>query len=289
LKSLWNYPDSSANPSRSYAAINREDPAFIRFVNPSDYRVARFACGACHSDQIEKATRSLMATTAMLWGGGSYNNGLLPYKHYVLGEAYTADGQPAAIVAGSEVTGAMRKQGIVDKLFPLPTWQSTRPADIFRAFESGGISRSHLFAPTALPNIGGRLESLLEPGRPDVRQSNRGPGTGLRVATPVLNIHKTRLNDPTTWFLGTNDNPGDFRHSGCAACHVVYANDGDPRHAGPYEQHGNRGKTATSDPTIAKNEHAHPMRQSLTTAIPTSQRTVRPLPPPITLSNRYRG
>jgi hypothetical protein len=62
---------------------------------------------------------------------------------------------------------------------------------------------------------------------------------------PVINIHKTRLNDPFTWFLGTNDQPGDYRNSGCAACHVVYANDRDPRHSGPYAQYGHTGKTQT--------------------------------------------
>ncbi|HTH28662.1 MAG TPA: hypothetical protein VL918_09360, partial [Sphingobium sp.] len=43
----WHYP-SSANPKRSYTLLNREAPEFVRFVNPSDYRVAREACGACH-------------------------------------------------------------------------------------------------------------------------------------------------------------------------------------------------------------------------------------------------
>ena len=58
-----------ANPERSYAALNRESPEFIRFMNPSDYRVAREACGACHLDTIVKAERSMMATGVMLWGG----------------------------------------------------------------------------------------------------------------------------------------------------------------------------------------------------------------------------
>ena len=31
----------------------------------------------------------------MFWGGASYNNGILPYKNYILGESYTADGLPA--------------------------------------------------------------------------------------------------------------------------------------------------------------------------------------------------
>jgi hypothetical protein len=36
-----------------------------------------------------------MATSAMLWGGAAYNNGILPFKRYMLGEAYTARRQPA--------------------------------------------------------------------------------------------------------------------------------------------------------------------------------------------------
>src|SRR5690606_10515627 len=63
----WHYP-SSANPKQSYALLNREAPEFIRFVNPSDYRVAREACGACHLDTIEAGERSLMATGAMFFG-----------------------------------------------------------------------------------------------------------------------------------------------------------------------------------------------------------------------------
>lgn len=91
------------------------------------------------------------------------------------------------------------------------------------------------------------------------------------MAVPVINIHKTRLNDPFSWFLGTNDQPGDFRSSGCTGCHVVYANDRDPRHAGPYASFGNMGTSRTNDPTIPRNEPGHPLKHSFTRAIPTSQ------------------
>ncbi len=106
-------------------------------------------------------------------------------------------------------------------------------ADVFRIFERGGRNIGTQFAEIGLPNPTGSIQRLEEPGRPDLKQSNRGPGTGLRVAIAVLNVHKTRLNDPFTWFMGTNDQPGDYRQSGCAACHVVYANDRDPKHSGP--------------------------------------------------------
>ncbi len=270
----WGYP-GSANPVRGYALLNREAPEFIRFVNPSDYRVAREACGACHLDLIHAAERSLMATGAMLWGGASYNNGILPFKNYILGEAYTRDGKPAKLLStGPEpgkVTPEQAARGALPVLYPLPTWHVVPPGDIFRVFERGGRNVSTQFAEVGIPNATGQIQRLEEPGRPDLRQSNRGPGTGLRVAIPVLNIHKTRLNDPFTLFMGTNDQPGDYRTSGCAACHVVYANDREPRHSLIYAPFGRDGTTQTADPTIPRGEPGHPLRHAFTRSIPTSQ------------------
>ncbi|MBM3531463.1 MAG: hypothetical protein FJX60_00315 [Alphaproteobacteria bacterium] len=266
----WKYP-SSANPERSYTLLNRESPDYIRFVNPGDYRVARESCGACHMDVIQAAERSLMSTGAMLWGGASYNNGILPLKNYVLGEAYTRDGTAAILKSPVVPTEAMRQRGILEQLMPLPAWEVIPPGDVFRVFERGGRNINPIFPEIGLPNSLGQIQRLEEPGRPDIRQSNRGPGTGLRIAVPVINIHKTRLNDPFMWFLGTNDQPGDFRSSGCTGCHVVYANDRDPRHGGPYSRFGNMGTTDTKDPTIPRNEPGHPLKHSFTRAIPTSQ------------------
>ncbi len=256
----WHYP-SSANPKRSYALLNKEAPEFVKFVNPSDYRVAREACGACHIQAIEAAERSIMATGAMLWGGASYNNGILPYKNYLLGEAYTRDGLPAKLTSpgagpGGTLSPHQVARGVLAEMYPLPTWHVIPPGDVFRVFERGGRTINSQFPEIGLPNPSGSIQRLEEPGRPDLKQSNRGPGTGLRVAIPALNIHKTRLNDPFTWFMGTNDQPGDYRHSGCASCHVVYANDREPRHSLIYAPFGRDGQTMTLDPTIAgKAEH----------------------------------
>ena len=252
----WHFP-SSANPKRSYALLNQESPEFVKFINPSDYRVARDACGACHIQAIESAERSIMATGAMLWGGASYNNGILPFKNYLLGEAYTREGDPAHITTpgagpGGKLSEDQVARGVLAEMYPLPTWHVIPPGDIFRVFERGGRTINSQFPEIGLPNPSGSIQRLEEPGRPDLKQSNRGPGTGLRVAIPALNIHKTRLNDPFTWFMGTNDQPGDYRHSGCASCHVVYANDREPRHSLTYAQYGRDGQSITADPTIAE-------------------------------------
>ena len=284
----WNTPDSS-NPERSYTLINRENPTFLRFVNPSDYRVVRHACGACHLTVIQAAERSLMATGAMLWNGASYNNGILPFKRGVLGEAYTHDGQPASIKNPIKPDAWMIEKGIVAEFFPLPAWETIPAADVFRVFERGGRVVGSQFPEIAVPNSVGRLQQLDEPGRPDMKQSNRGPGTGSRIAVPVINITKTRLNDPVAWFLGTNEQPGDYRSSGCASCHVVYANDRDPAHSGPYAKFGHEGKTITADPTIPKDKSGHPLKHEFTRAIPSSQCMICHLHQPNVFVNTFYG
>ncbi|WP_404713032.1 multiheme c-type cytochrome [Sphingomonas sp. MMS24-J13] len=309
----WNWP-SSANPKRSYTLLNREAPEFIRFVNPSDYRVARASCGACHLEIIEASERSLMSTGAMLWGGAAYNNGILPYKSYVTGEAYTKSGDPAKLLSPGNPPGTVTPQqaarGALPALYPLPTWQTVPPGDIFRVFERGGRTIGTQFPEIGLPNPSGSIQRLEEDGRPDLKQSNRGPGTGLRVAIPVLNIHKTRLNDPYLWFQGTNDQPGDYRQSGCAGCHVVYANDRDPKHSLTWAPYGRDGQTGTLDPTISglmqkaasdlhgvpaghpitgEKESGHPIEHAFTRAIPTAQCMVCHMHQPNIFLNSYLG
>ena len=284
----WHYP-SSANPQQSYTLLNRESREFIRFVNPSDYRVASEACGACHQPIIDANIRSLMATGTMFWGGAAYNNGILPFKNYVLGESYTPDGEAAKITGAAVSEETAAAHGILAELNPLPAWESVRPGDIFRVFESGGRNIINLFPETGIPNALGQIQRLEEPGRPDIRQSNRGPGTGARISVPLINITKTRLNDPLTWFLGTNDQPGDYRSSGCASCHVVYANDRDPRHSGRYAAHGHSGESITNDPTIPSGDPGHPLKHEFTRAIPTSQCMVCHMHQPNMFVNSYLG
>ncbi len=179
----WHYP-SSANPKRSYTLLNNEAPEYIRFVSPSDYRVVREACGACHLPVIVAAERSLMSTGAMFWGGAAYNNGILPFKRSIVGEAYTRDGTAAIIKSPLAPSEAMLKRGILPSLSPLPAWEVLPPADVFRVFERGGRNILNLFPEIGLPNLTGNIQRLEEPGRPDLRQSNRGFRTECPLDLP---------------------------------------------------------------------------------------------------------
>jgi hypothetical protein len=282
------HPDrwpTAANPVRSYTLLNEEDPEFIRFVNPGDLRVADRACGPCHRETVLRVQKSMMTTSTLLWGGAAYNNGILSAKNYILGESYAADGTPRRINTVPPPTEEeMRNKGVLPFVVPLPRWEITQPGNIFRTFERGGKASRQNPSEIGVPN-----PLVEEPGRPDMKLGARGLGTELRISSPVLNLHKTRLNDPHLSFLGTNDHAGDYRSSGCTGCHVIYANDRSPVHAGPYAAFGNRGLGATADPAIRKDESGHPIKHEFTSAIPSSQCMVCHMHQPNAFLNTFYG
>jgi hypothetical protein len=272
---------SSANPIRLYTGWLEESPEYVRFVNPGDLRVARETCGPCHPSQVGAVERSTMTTSAIFWAAAAYANGIVGRKGGLFGESYGRDGEARALTAAPDA--AARERGALELLVPLPRFEATQPGEYFRVFERGGLVQ-----PSTFPEIG-NPSPLEEPGRPDTRVSSRGLGTGLRVSPGVINLHKTRLNDPHLSFLGTNDQPGDYRSSGCSGCHVLYANDRDPAHSGRWAAYGHRGTSASDDPTLPRDEPGHPLRHRLTSAVTTSQCMVCHMHQPNAFVNTYLG
>jgi hypothetical protein len=269
-KAFWT---TSANPVNSTVVLNHESPEFIQFVNPGDLRVAEKACGLCHGaeakkqgaedgDIIDNVTHSMMNHGAMLWAAAAYNNGAFHLKNPLFGQDYSANGQPLALLSPRPVTAEeTRTEGLLPELLPLPRFEIAQPGNIFRVFEKGGV----------LPQQLGNPEPDERDGKPMNTLSDRGLGTNTRIDPTILSAQKTRLHDPLLGFMGSNDHPGDYRSSGCTACHVVYANDRSPTNSGWYAKYGNQGLSFSLDPTIPKNERGHPIKHQFTTAIPSSQ------------------
>jgi hypothetical protein len=258
-KEFWN---SSANPPNSNAWLNHESPEFIRFINPGDLRVAQQSCGLCHNEIIHNVDHSMMNHGAMLWGAALYNNGAYPEKNYRFGQAYAADGSPLKLINYTPVTAEdTRAHGILPFIEPLPRFNLSNPGNILRIFEKGGRKPLSL----GLPN------SEEPNGHPDRRLSERGLGTLNRTDPVFLGLQKTRLHDPLLGFFGSNDHPGDYRSSGCSACHVVYANDRSPTNSGWWSKFGHQGLSFTSDESIPKTERGHPVMHQFTRSIPSSQ------------------
>jgi hypothetical protein len=273
---------NGALPVRAYTAWLREDPDYIRFINPGDLRIASKTCGVsgCHAPEVQKVRTSMMSHGAMLWGAALYNNGAFPFKTPHFGESYSYDGKPQRMVSFPTPTAdEMRQKGVLADLQPLQRWEISQPGNVLRIFERGGKAKPEIGNPD--------LDEM--PGNPDVKLGERGYGTNLRTDPVFLGLQKTRLLDPLLYLPGTNDQPGDYRNSGCSACHVIYANDRSPEHSGPYATYGHSGFSATVDPTIPKNQSAHPIKHQFTRAIPSSQCMVCHMHPGTNMVATYFG
>jgi hypothetical protein len=254
--------ESSANPNDSTVLLNHESEEFIRFVNPGDLRVAKKTCGDCHAQEVDNVGHSMMRHGAMLWGAAAYNNGAFPVKDSIFGQAYGANGVALALKSPFKYSKEkMQKMGIVEEIFPLPRFNVGQTGNIYRIFEKGG---------TRLQEIG-NPDPFDPPGRPFRRLGERGLGTLSRVDPVIIGAHKTRLHDPLLDFFGSNDRAGDYRSSGCTACHVIYANDRSPSNSGWYSAYGNQGLSFNPDPMISKKEKGHPIEHKFTRSIPSSQ------------------
>jgi len=276
------FKNRSAGPENVYAKWLKEPAEYIKFVNPGDLRVAPETCGAagCHATETRAVSNSMMTHTGMLWGAALYNNGGYPTKNTRFGESYDRDGKPQTLkTIPAPTPEETRVKGVLSQLEPLLRWEISQPGNVLRVFERGGEKKGEI----------GNPKKDEPPGRPDDKLSERGLGTELRTDPVFLGLQKTRLVDPVMSLPGTNDHPGDYRASGCTACHVIYANDRDPLHSAQYAPFGNLGYSATIDPTIPKNESGHPIKHVFTRSIPSSQCMVCHIHPGTNMLTTYFG
>src|SRR5271165_3710959 len=102
---------NDARPANSYSYLNLESTEFIRFLNPSDLRVADKACGDCHADIVDSVKKSIMSTNAMAHNAVFYNNGAIASKIPIYGEGFDAKSQPAAIFPDPAPTREAQDRG----------------------------------------------------------------------------------------------------------------------------------------------------------------------------------
>ena len=276
------FKKGTAVPERVFTAWLNESYEFIKFVNPGDLRVAPETCGSsgCHASETRAVSTSMMTHSGMLWGAALYNNGGYPAKNSRFGESYGRDGKPESIkTAPAPTPEETRAKGVLPELDPLYRWETSQPGNVLRVFERGGRKKSEVGNPIAEEN----------PGKPEEKLSDRGFGTELRTDPVFLGLQKTRLLDPVMSLPGTNDHPGDYRSSGCSACHVIYANDRDAAHSGGYAKFGHSGLSASADATISKTERGHPIRHAFTRSIPSSQCLICHIHPGTNMVTTYFG
>ena len=269
-------------PEGAYTKWLKESPEFVKFINPGDLRVARETCGTagCHPNETRAVSTNMMTHSGFLWGAALYNNGGIPFKNARFGESYDREGRPQALkTSPAPTTEETRAKGVLPELSPLYRWEISQPGNVLRVFERGGEKKAEIGNPSGEES----------PGKPDDKLSDRGFGTELRTDPVFLGLQKTRLLDPVLSLPGTNDHAGDYRSSGCSACHVIYANDRDPAHSASYARYGHLGFSASVDPTIRKDEPGHPIKHAFTRAIPSSQCMICHIHPGTNMVTTYYG
>jgi hypothetical protein len=116
-------------------------------------------------------------------------------------------------------------------------------------------ARDPSFRVGEVPGTVGSLAKMEEPRLAGAPVNGEHPPVGELWEYQDLYLTKACMRCHL-WSFGDNKFPGDFRSSGCTACHMNYSNDG---------------LSQSADPTAVHDTPAHPKRHELTTAVTTEQ------------------
>jgi hypothetical protein len=219
LAGLDKFPDYQVN-GVTYTALD-----YLQFINPGDLRVVtqNRGCGACHDQHAETVSGSALATEAGIFSGARYAIGAensVP-ENVGLHEDTAADiGFRAVQDANWQVNQS--QLGAVSRLIEAP---------VFSVFGATG--------PSAIFNNPAYFAAAL--------LDDRNPDNSVITGSPLANLFHEQVaftcGDCHLGTAGANNRAGDYRSSGCTACHMQYSLGG---------------RSGSSDPNVNKLEPVDP-------------------------------
>lgn len=198
---------------------------YLQFLNPSDLRVTQLGqgCGECHLPHATASSRSPIGNEMGIFSGAFFGVGMenAIAAHQNLFQDTAADFAWRAV---SDPTHAHdpNNDGRIGELQEAPVWSSRNnegPEFLFRNPD---------FVVANLVNDVNADGSVV---------------TGSRLAKLYQEQVSFTCGDCHLGSSGANNRYGDFRPSGCAACHMPYSLDG---------------RSGSLDPNVPKNEPADP-------------------------------
>lgn len=219
LAGIDKYPDYVVD-GRTYTALD-----YLQFVNPGDIRVVTQSkgCGTCHENHAEDVSASLLATEAGIFSNARYtagNTNVVPESQGLYEDTAADIGWRA--VSDADFQTATAAAGAVARLIEAP---------VFSVFGAVGVS--------AIFNNNAYLAAALDD---DVNADN-----SVIDGSPLANLFHEQVaftcGDCHLGSAGANNRAGDFRSSGCTACHMQYSLGG---------------RSFSSDPNINKLEPLDP-------------------------------
>jgi hypothetical protein len=198
---------------------------YLQFLNPGDLRVTSLqrGCGQCHAAHAESMSRSPLGTEMGIFSGAFYAVGMenaIP-QHQGLFEDNAADYGWRAVEKPGHVHDP-DAVGKIGRLIEPPVWSSRSTEGPDYLFRNEDFSAANLVADV---NPDGSVV------------------TGSRLAKLYQEQVAFTCGDCHLGSSGANNRYGDFRPSGCAACHMPYSQDG---------------RSRSRDPNVPKNEPANP-------------------------------
>ncbi len=219
LTGIDKFPDYEVN-GVTYSALD-----YLQFVNPGDLRVVTEgrSCGQCHMTHAECVSKSLLATSAGILSGAMYAAGV--------------DNRVAANDGLYQETSAdMSFRAATDANY---TVDPNDVGSVGELVEYPVFSGRDNNAPNAI------FENDLYNAE-DLNDDQLANGQ-LITGSPLANLYHEQVaftcGDCHLGSAGANNRYGDFRSSGCTACHMRYSLDG---------------RSRSTDPNINKFEPADP-------------------------------
>jgi len=198
---------------------------YLQFVNPGDLRVTGDgrACGACHGTHSALVEGGLLATSAGVLGGGMY----------AVGDPNRVPGN-----AGNyeDTAGDIAFRAVSD-----PGFGNVTPVvgEVASLIETPVWSEFDDVTPDAIRNNDDYLAAALAAHQlADGRVAPDSPLARLYVESTAFQCGDCHLGS-----AGANNRYGDFRSSGCTACHMPYSPSG---------------RSGSSDPNLNKTEPLNP-------------------------------
>lgn len=198
---------------------------YLQFLNPGDLRVTsrQRGCGECHAPHAESVAKTPLATEMGIFSGAFYAVGIenaIP-AHQGLFEDTAADYGWRAVSDPDHVHDP-NQVGKIGELIEAPVW-----------------SQRDRTGPEYLRNNQDfTVANLVNDVNPDGSVID-----GSRLAKLYQEQVAFTCGDCHLGSSGANNRYGDFRPSGCTACHMPYSQDG---------------RSRSRDPNVPKNEPANP-------------------------------
>lgn len=209
LTGLDKLPDYEVEGT-SYTALD-----YLQFVNPGDLRVteAGRGCGACHAAHSRSVARSPLATSTGILGGAAFAIGAenaVPENAGLYED--TASDLAFRAIEDPSFGSTPPRPGAVPRLIEHPV------NSVFGQEGGSNLYRSDLY----------RAADLADDRHPDNRVVTGSPLANLYHETVAFTCGDCHLGS-----AGANNRFGDFRSSGCSACHMPKSLDGRSRSGDP--------------------------------------------------------